>query len=125
MHNVQTGATMNDNSNRPPNDYDRPVNGNGPGQQQSQQQPAGNGVDFMAILNGLLAAGNRRRLVLRHRGETVLRLPLTIAAAVGLIMLWQSAFLLVAVVALILFLQVSVSLERRVDTPPPPHGYRD
>ena len=29
MHNVQTGATMNDNSNRPPNDYDRPVNGNG------------------------------------------------------------------------------------------------
>lgn len=108
---------MNDNQNRQP-------------QEHNQQQPGGNnqpnnsGFDFAAMLNGLLAAGNRRRLVLRHRGETVLRLPLTIVALVVLILLWQSAFLLVALVALILFLQVNVSLERRVDAPPP-HEYRD
>ena len=98
--------------------------------EQQRREPAGNshsssgGIDFAAMLNGLLAAGNRRRLVLRHRGETVLRLPLTIAVAVGLILLWQSAFLLVAAVALVLFLQVSVSLERRVDSPPP-YEHRD
>lgn len=106
-----------------------PHNQNNQPQEQQRQQPSGNGngnggIDFAALLNGLLAAGNRRRLVLRHRGETVLRLPLTIAVLVALILLWQSAFLLVAVVALVLFLQVSVSLERRVDSPPP-YEHRD
>ena len=36
------------------------------------------GVDVGAIFHGLWAEGNRRRLVLRHQGETVLRLPMTI-----------------------------------------------
>lgn len=110
---------MNDHQNRQPQEHDRDRQEYSSGNQQSN-----GGIDFAAMFNGLLAAGNRRRLVLRHRGETVLRLPLTIAAVVALILLWQSAFLLVAVVALVLFLQVRVSLERRVDAPPP-HEYRD
>ena len=99
---------MNDNQNRQPQEHDRDR------QEYSNNQQSNGGIDFAAMFNGLLAAGNRRRLVLR----------LTIVAVIALILLWQSAFLLVAVVALILFLQVSVSLERRVDAPPPP-GYRD
>ncbi len=93
-------------------------------QRQQNSQPTG-GVDFAAMLNGILAAGNRRRLVLRHRGETVLRLPLTVVAVVALILLWQSAFLLVALVALVFFLQIQVSLERRSDVQQHNPNYRD
>lgn len=92
---------------------------------ENRQPNNGGGVDFAAMLNGLLAAGNRRRLVLRHRGETVLRMPLTVMAVVALILLWQSPFLLVALVALVFFLQVQVSFERRTDVPPPEQHYRD
>src|SRR5690554_3712156 len=90
-------------------------------QRQQNSQPTG-GVDFAAMINGLLAAGNRRRLVLRHRGETVLRLPLTVVVLITLILLWQSAFLLVALVALVFFTQTQISFERRSDVQPP---YRD
>lgn len=102
-------------------------NGNSQNQQNQPQgnQPRGNGgnnVDFVAMINGILAAGNRRRLVLRHRGETVLRLPLTVVVLIALILLWQSAFLLVALVALVFFTQTQISFERRSDVEPP---YRD
>ena len=83
-----------------------------------------NGIDFAAMLNGLLATGNSLRLVLRHRGETVLRLPLTVVAIAVLILLWQSAFLLVGLVALVFFTQTQVSFERRRDVQQPP-PYRD
>ena len=89
-------------------------NGNNRGNQGDNRQQNG-GIDFAAMFNNVLNAGNRRRLVLRHRGETVLRLPLTIVAVIALILLWQSAFLLVALVALVFFLQVQVSFERRSD----------
>lgn len=100
-------------------------NSNQQNQQQQGDPPRGNGgnsVDFVAMINGILAAGNRRRLVLRHRGETVLRLPLTVVVLIALILLWQSAFLLVALVALVFFTQTQISFERRSDVEPP---YRD
>lgn len=98
-------------------------------QNNQNQQPnqGGNGnqnnVDFVGMINGIIAAGNRRRLVLRHRGETVLRLPLTVLVIITLILLWQSPFLLVALIALVFFTQTQISFERRSNTPPPP--YRD
>lgn len=107
---------------------DNNTNNNGSHNQPQGNPPNGNGgsggnsVDFVAMINGLLAAGNRRRLVLRHRGETVLRLPLTVVVLITLILLWQSAFLLVALVALVFFTQTQISFERRSDIQPP---YRD
>lgn len=95
-------------------------NGNNNGDNRQQN----GGVDFAGMFNNVLNAGNRRRLVLRHRGETVLRLPLTIVALIALILLWQSPFLLIAMVALVFFLQVQVSFERRSDLVQEP-PYRD
>lgn len=84
-------------------------NGNGPR----------SGIDVGRIFNNLLAEGNRRRLVLRHQGETVLRLPLTIAIALGFVLLWKSPFLMIVLVALVFFLRVQVVFERRSNTRPP------
>lgn len=82
------------------------------------------GVDVTAIFNSLWNEGNRRRLVLRHNGETVLRLPMTIVAILLLVLLWQSPFLLVIGIALIFFLRLQVVFERRSDVQRPP-TYRD
>lgn len=84
------------------NDNSRPE-GNAPG----------SGIDLGAIFNSLFAAASRRRLVLRHDGETVLRLPLTIAMAVALLLVWQSPLLFVGAIALVFFLHIRVSMEYR------------
>ncbi len=80
-------------------------------------QPEGNsnGTDIMATISNLWEQGNRRRLVIRHQGETMLRLPLAIAVIIALIMLWQSPFFLVVGIALVFFLRLQVSFERRPD----------
>ncbi len=88
---------------------------NGP--EQREHRP---GVDVGAIFHGLWAEGNRRRLVLRHQGETVLRLPMTIVVIILLVLLWQSPFLLVLGIALIFFLRLQVVFERRSNAAPPP-----
>lgn len=77
------------------------------------------GIDVAQIFNNLLAEGNRRRIVLRHQGETVLRLPLTIAVVLGFILLWKSPFLMIVLIALVFFLRVQVVFERRSNTRPP------
>jgi hypothetical protein len=81
------------------------------------------GVDVGQIFSNLLAEANRRRIVLRHEGETVLRLPLTIAVIIGLVLLWKSPFLTVLIIGLIFFLRVQVVFERRSNVRPPgPRG---
>lgn len=85
----------------------------------------GQGLDLGAIVSGLLAAGNRRRLVLRHQGETVLRLPLTIAAVAAFLLLWQSPLLFFGAVALVFFLHLHVSFEYRPPQYDRPVEYRD
>jgi hypothetical protein len=77
------------------------------------------GVDVGQIFNNLLAEANRRRIVLRHQGETVLRLPLTIAIIIGLILLWKSPFLAIVLIGLVFFLRVQVVFERRSNVRPP------
>src|SRR5690625_551050 len=92
-------------------------------------QPNGNrnnsGLDLGAIFNSLFAAGNRRRIVPRHEGETVLRLPLTIALLTAFLLLWQSPLLFVGIIALVFFLHMRVSIEYRPPQREQPVEYQD
>lgn len=60
-----------------------------------------------AQLAALIRRGNRRQLVLRNaEGAMLLRLPLTLAVVVGLLLLWQAAPLLLVAFLLALAFRV-------------------
>ncbi len=62
----------------------------------------------------LVREGNRRQLALRKQGgDPLVRLPLTVAVLVGLVLLWWSWPLLVLALVLILALRGSVVILRR------------
>ncbi len=88
---------------------------------EGMHDPAGGGTDngvwnsleaaLRAAVRGvgrLLREGNRRQLLLRDRdGRTLFRLPLTIAALIGLFLLWKAAPLLILAVIVVFALRAS------------------
>ncbi|MEJ2189319.1 MAG: DUF4342 domain-containing protein [Acidobacteriota bacterium] len=68
-------------------------------------------------LGRLLREGNRRQLALRDRkGAVLVRLPLTIAALIGLFLLWKVWPLLLLLVIVLFALRGSVVILRRETT---------
>ena len=64
-------------------------------------------TSIRAQLATLIRRGNRRQLVLRNaEGAMLLRLPLTLAVVVGLLLLWQAAPLLLGAFILALLFRV-------------------
>ncbi len=65
-------------------------------------------------LGRLIREGNRRQLALRNRkGDVMVRLPLTVAALIGLFLLWKLWPLLLLLVIVLFALRGSVAILRR------------
>jgi hypothetical protein len=65
-------------------------------------------------LGRLIREGNRRQLALRNRkGEVMVRLPLTVAALIGLFLLWKLWPLLLLLLIVLFALRGSVVILRR------------
>lgn len=76
--------------------------------------------ELARVLSRLVERGNRRQLILRSADDrTLLRIPVTLAVLLGLVLLWQAApFLIVAlVVALALKVQFIVASDVPKRTP--------
>jgi len=65
-------------------------------------------------LGRLIREGNRRQLALRNRkGDVMVRLPLTVAALIGLFLLWKLWPLLLLLVIVLFALRGSLAILRR------------
>ncbi len=85
--------------------------------------------DLAARVDGLIAEGNVRRIVLKHEGHTIFEIPLTAGVAVGAITV-VVAPILAAVGAVAAFVtQSTLEIERAEETPdddaavPPPESH--
>jgi hypothetical protein len=69
-----------------------------------------------AFFSKLTTAGNKRQFIIRNKhDQTVLRLPLTVAAIIGLFLIWQALPLVVVTFIVALFLKMQFVVA--VDTP--------
>lgn len=72
---------------------------------------------LVARVQDLVAAGNVRRLIIRHEGRTVLDIPLTGAVVGGVVGIWLAPFLSALVLIGGLVARVQVIIEREGESP--------